>query len=104
MFPFLVPNEKIQVRTTAEEEVRGVGYTDILIRPIADSAIKYTYLTELKYLTKEAGTPAAVAQKAEEAREQLNAYAATANFKNLPGLKKIAVVFVGSEIKSLQYV
>ncbi len=91
-------------RTTAEEEARGVGYTDILIKPIADSAIKYTYLTELKYLTKEAGTPAAVAQKAEEAREQLNAYAATANFKNLPGLKKIAVVFVGSEIKSLQYV
>ncbi len=91
-------------KTTAEDEARGVGYTDILIKPIADSAIKYTYLTELKYLTKEAGTPAAVAQKAEEAREQLNAYAATANFKNLPGLKKIAVVFVGSEIKSLQYV
>ena len=91
-------------KTTAEDEARGVGYTDILIKPIEDSAIKYTYLTELKYLTKEAGTPAAVAQKAEEAREQLTAYAATANFKDLPGLKKVAVVFVGSEIKSLHYV
>ena len=91
-------------KTTAEEEARGVGYTDILIKPIADSAIKYTYLTELKYLTKDAGTPAAVAQKAEEAREQLNACAATSNFRTWPGLKKVAVVFVGSEIKSLQYV
>lgn len=91
-------------RATAEDEALGVGFTDILIKPTSDADVQQAYLLELKHLTKEAATPAAVVQKSLEARQQLEAYARTAHLRDLPGLKKVAVVFVGTEIKSFEYV
>ena len=54
-------------KATAEEEVLGIGFMDVVIRPTAESGIKEAYLLELQYLTQAAGTPAAVEAKLDDA-------------------------------------
>ena len=90
-------------KATAEEEALGVGVTDVMIRPMAESDFRQSYLVELKYLTQEAGTPTAVEQKLNDACRQLAAYASAENLRTLPNLKKVAVVFVGSTVKGVRY-
>ena len=86
-------------KATAEEEVLGIGFMDVVIRPTAESGI-----VELKYLTQEAGTPTAVEAKLDDACRQLAAYASAENVRTLPNLKKVAVVFVGPTVKGVRYV
>ena len=86
-------------RATAEEEALGAGFTDVLIRPTAESGLKHSYLLELKYLPQAAAAEAAVEKKLEEACGQLAAYAGAQNVGTLPNLKKVAVVFVGPTLK-----
>ena len=90
-------------KATAEEEVLGIGFMDVVIRPTAESGIKEAYLLELQYLTQAAGTPAAVEAKLDDACRQSAAYASAGNVRTLPNLKKLAVVFIGSTVKGVRY-
>lgn len=90
-------------KATAEEEALGIGFTDVVIRPTAESDFRQSYLVELKYLTQETGTEAAVEKKLDEACRQLTAYAPAENVRTLSNLKKVAVVFVGPTVKGVRY-
>ena len=61
-----------------------------------------SYLFEVKYLKKSTATSAAVQNKLRETIQQANGYAAGANIRTLPHLKKVAVVFGGFEVKAVE--
>ncbi len=59
---------------------------------------KPSFLFELKYLTKEKGTKAAVEKALNEAKKQLNAEGAGKALKSYRNLKRVAAVFVGTKL------
>ena len=59
---------------------------------------KPAYLFELKYLTKEKGTEAAVKKAFENAKKQLNAESEGRALKSYPAIKRVAAVFVGTKL------
>ncbi len=59
---------------------------------------KPSYLFELKYLTKEKGTGAAVKKALENAKKQLNAEGEGRALQKYPAIKRVAAVFVGTEL------
>ena len=84
-----------------EVEARGSepGFIDLLIRP--KDAGGFAYLVELKYLTKKAGSDAAVQEALHQAQVQAAGYAQCSNIREIPNLKRVAAVFVGTELKAL---
>ena len=91
-------------RVTAENEAFGIGYTDLLFEPMAESGIQHSFLIELKYLSQGDASDAALARKAEEARRQLTSYDNAPNLRRLPQLQKILVIFAGPEIRYMECV
>ena len=90
-------------RVTAEEEARGKGYADLVFRPTEASGLDFMYLLELKYLPKGKEPKAADLEKLmSEAEEQLNRYAAASDFVTTKTVKKVAVVFVGTEVAAFK--
>ncbi len=59
---------------------------------------KPSYLFELKYLTKEKGTGAAVKKALDNAKKQLNAEGEGRALQKYPAIKRVAAVFVGTEL------
>ena len=90
-------------RATAEEAL-GTGFTDLVLRPTPESGIRYTYLFELKYLSKTAASEKSVAEKLMEAQRQLDDYDQASPFKEVKGLVKAVVLFVGTELQVIRYV
>lgn len=90
-------------KVTAEEEARGRGYADLVFRPTEASRLDFMYLLELKYLPKGKEPKAADLKKLmTEAEEQLNRYAAAPDFVAEKTVKKVAVLFVGTEIAAFK--
>lgn len=90
-------------KVTAEEEARGRGYADLVFRPTEASRLDFMYLLELKYLPKSKEPKAADLKKLmTEAEEQLNRYAAAPDFVAEKTVKKVAVLFVGTEIAAFK--
>ena len=90
-------------KVTAEEEARGKGYADLVFRPTEASRLDFMYLLELKYLPKSKEPKAADLKKLmTEAEEQLNRYAAAPDFVAEKTVKKVAVLFVGTEIAAFK--
>ena len=88
---------------TAEEEARGKGYADLVFRPTEASGVDFMYLLELKYLPKSKEPRATDLEKLmTEAEEQLNRYAAAPDFLMEKTVKKVAVIFVGTEIAAFK--
>lgn len=85
-----------------ELEIRGQkkGVADLVLTP-KDPAAHYTYLVEIKHLAKSGATAEAVRKASQEARTQLENYALGANFAACKLLKKVAVVYVGLELRVL---
>ncbi len=59
---------------------------------------KPSYLFELKYLTKEKGTGAAVKKALDNAKKQLNAEGEGRALQKYPAIKRVAAVFVGTQL------
>ena len=90
-------------KVTAEEEARGKGYADLVFRPTEASGVDFMYLLELKYLPKSKEPRATDLEKLmTEAEEQLNRYAAAPDFLTEKTVKKVAVIFVGTEIAAFK--
>lgn len=90
-------------KVTAEEEARGKGYADLVFRPTEASGLDFMYLLELKYLPKSKEPKAADLEKLMvEAEEQLNRYAAAPDFAAEKSVKKVAVIFAGTEVAAFK--
>ena len=90
-------------KVTAEEEARGKGYADLVFRPTEASGSDFMYLLELKYLPKGKEPKAADLSKLmSEAEEQLNRYASAPDFVTEKTVKKVAVLFVGTEVAAFK--
>ena len=85
---------------TLEEEARGSGYCDLLMRPKSSSGGgEVPHLLELKYLPKSAGSEANVQRAAEESVRQLQRYGQVHPAASLEHLRRTAAVFVGCELR-----
>lgn len=92
-------NRTSDFKASIEEEARGTGYVDLVLKPTAESKATTTYLLEFKYLPK--NTPnvkSAVTEKLQEAREQLTKYAASANYSESEHIVTAALVYVGADL------
>ena len=89
---------------TSEVEVRGEekGYIDILATPSAESRAETSYLIEVKYLAPKAATDKAKAAAISQAWEQLHRYEKADNVRRLPKLTRIAALFVGLRLATLE--
>ena len=90
--------------TALEVEVRGLkkGYADLVIAPADGSDARYSYVVELKHLTKaEAAVSGAVDKALAAAKRQATKYAKGENLQSLPQLKRVAAVFVGTTLERL---
>ncbi|MBQ9240352.1 MAG: AAA family ATPase [Duodenibacillus sp.] len=84
----------------AEVEVHGVGYADLILTPRNKAGV--TYLFELKHLTrKEAAGKGALDEAKEKASGQLERYAVGLGFDRLERLKKVALVYAGTDLVSV---
>ncbi len=88
------------VETIAELEVRnGVsGVADVLLKSRTGGN---SYLFELKYLPKSRGTLVAVQRELKKAKEQADQYMESKNIACLQNLQRVAVVYVGTELKAI---
>ena len=88
----------------SENEVRGEkkGYIDILAVPSAGSHADTAYLVEVKYLSPKEATEAVKATALSEAKAQIRRYEQGNNVKHLAKLKRIAVLFVGLKLETLE--
>ena len=86
-----------------EYEIRGVesGYADLVLLPKSDH-VRYSYIFEVKYLPKSKGSQKNVAKALTLAKEQVKRYALGEEIRNLPGLRRVACVFVGTELKAFE--
>ena len=91
-------------RATAEEEALDTGFTDLVLRPTPESGVRHTYLFELKYLSKTAASEKSVAEKLTEVQRQLDDYGQASPFKEMKGLVKAVVLFVGTELQVIRYI
>ncbi len=90
--------------TELEVEIRGLkkGYADLVITPVEGSDARYSYIVELKHLTKaEAAIAGSVDKALAAAKRQATKYAKGENLQSLPQLKRIAAVFVGTTLERL---
>ncbi len=88
---------------TSEVEVRGAekGYIDILATPSTEGRAETSYLIEVKYLAPKAATNEAKAKALAQAWEQIHRYEKADNVKCLPKLTRIAALFVGLKLETL---
>lgn len=75
------------------------GYPSLILSPL--EGVNCSYIVELKYLPKSEGCDEAVKEKLDEAKDLIDRYCQDNNIAMLPNLKRVACVFVGTEIASL---
>ena len=89
-------------RVHREVEARGgphPGYIDLVIEPTRGKS-GFTYVVEIKYLTRKEGTDKAVQATLAKALQQVRGYADCDNIRSIQPLKRVAAVFVGTELKA----
>ena len=92
------------VKVVREAQALGSdgGRIDLLIQPAENSPVKNTYLVEFKYLTKAKGKDKRNVTAARNlALQQARRYAQCCNIRNIPHLKCVAAVYVGSSLAEL---
>lgn len=89
-----------------EVEVAGEnkGYADLFLSSRKPDAAPYSYLFEVKYLTKEKATDTAVSRALDDARDQVQRYAQGDNFAGAGQIKKVAVVFAGLDLAAFDQI
>ena len=95
----LVPSSVFLIRSEVEMERR---FVDLLCTNLPSVPVNWNFAFELKYLKKKEA--ARLEEKAEEARAQLREYLQTDDLRRVSGLAAYAIVFVGSEAKSVEQV
>lgn len=96
----LLTNPDYQV--SMEMEARGRGYCDMVLEPLPNSPAQFSYLLELKYVKKAAASPKAIQSARQEAVRQLRRYETAEPFASSGLLKKIAIVFCGLDLISIE--
>ncbi len=86
------------IKVTADEELIGRGYCDVLIEERSDSSLRFAYLIELKYLSCSKAGAEAVEMKYKEGLEQIARYAGSQRFAKLSKLKCGVAVFAGTRL------
>jgi hypothetical protein len=91
---------------TRSEEEMGKGFADLYMEPFLAKYpdVKYSYLIELKYMTRGEFSEDKSAEKLSEAEDQLARYAADERVvRRSRGttLKRIAMVYSGWELKDM---
>ncbi len=86
------------IKVTADEEIIGKGYCDVLIEENSDSSSRFAYLIELKYLSCNKANAKTIEQKYQEALEQITRYASSEKFARLSNFKCGVAVFVGTRL------
>ncbi len=93
------------VRVIREAQAIGPqgGRIDLLIVPTENSPVRHSYLIEFKHLTKKAvQTNKTLSQHAlQAALKQARRYAQCKNIRNIPSLKCVAAVYVGTKLEDL---
>lgn len=87
------------IRSEAEVERR---FVDLLCTNLPSIDVNWNFAFELKYLKKK--DAARLKEKVEEARTQLRGYLRSDDLRHIPNLVAYAIVFVGSEAKSIEQV
>ena len=85
----------LELEVTGEEK----GYADLVLSPL--DGVNCSYIFELKYLPANKASDDAVSEKLTEAKAQLDRYCQGDNIASLPNLKRVACVFVGTEVAEL---
>ena len=77
------------------------GRIDLLVLPSEKSPVKHSYLIEFKHLTKKAvQSNKTLPQHAlQEAIDQTRRYAQCENIRNIPSLKCVAAIYVGTKLE-----
>ncbi len=88
-------NVHLELEVTGKEK----GYADLVLSPL--DGVNCSYIFELKYLPVSKGSDEAVKEKLIEANAQLDRYCQGDNIAKLPSLKRVACVFVGTDIAAL---
>jgi hypothetical protein len=88
---------------TQSEAELNKGYSDIYMKPFLSKFpdLEFSYLIELKYITRSEFTEDILQEKIKKAQEQLDQYAASDRVKNSIGnteLKRIILVYKGWEL------
>ncbi len=92
-----IANSKYKV--WAEQEAFGKGRSDLFIEEKDNLSLdRRCFLVEFKYLKKSDASTLKINSLAEMAKDQLLRYQESETYKHLTQLKKIAVVFVGTEL------
>ena len=86
-------SEDYKAQLEVESRGKDSGYMDMLLVPQKKEGLP-TYIVELKHVAKDA-TEAAVANELKEAREQAERYSAGEAVKEVPNLKRVALVYRG---------
>ncbi len=85
----------LELEVTGKEK----GYADLVLSPL--DGVNCSYIFELKYLPASKADEDAILEKLTEANAQLDRYCQGDNVSSLPNLKRVACVFVGTEIAKL---
>ncbi|KPA14428.1 hypothetical protein MHK_005351, partial [Candidatus Magnetomorum sp. HK-1] len=88
---------------TQSEQEMNKGFSDIYLEPFLANYpdLKYSYLIELKYISRKEYSEAIQQEKIKKAKKQLNQYAASERVKKSVGntqLKKVILVYNGWEM------
>ena len=86
------------IRVTADAEIIGKGYCDVLIEENSSNDSRFAYLIELKYLSCNKASHEAIEQKYQEAITQVQKYVRSERFAKLSLLKYGVAVFVGTRL------
>ncbi len=93
------------VRVIREAQAIGPqgGRIDLLVLPTKNSPVKHSYLIEFKHLTKKAvqANQTLSQHVLQVALEQARRYAQCENIRNIPSLKCVAAVYVGTKLEGL---
>ncbi len=88
-----------KVHLEFEDTSNEKRYADLVLSPL--DGVNCSYIFELKYLSLSEGNDEAISEKLNEAKTLLDKCCQDDNIAKLPTLKRVACVFVGTELKGL---
>ncbi len=83
---------------TLEDEARGRGFCDLLLRPKNPTSGAAAYLLELKYFKRSDASEENIAHALEASKSQLLRYGAVEPAAAIENLRKVAAVFAGLQL------
>lgn len=95
-----VVNITTDYRAYDETEAQGIGFTDLLLVPLKKTAP--TYLIELKHVKPAEKSDSVIQQKLNDAKAQLDRYAAAEKLASVQHLVKVAAVFSNFELLAME--